>query len=1111
MSGSERCTRTGRTMRQSFAIIVSSVLLVGNAASAFAANQDRPRRIIGGDYIVRDASDRPVVNDRPRGATTSPLLIVTPPTSPGEWIAQTAWDSQHNDSQGHQIARNPGEDFVHMVWTHWDVIPESIGDRDRFVNYASWNVLGPPGFELYPGFDGVSIGLGDFARAGFVRMDIDSDNLAHTVFHQYPDPGIANYSAWHVFLPLEGGDVILLEQLPSIPNNPEVTETLWPDIAITQNHGAAKDVSTDVVHAIASVASCFQFCGVFDEIAYWRFDNNNPGWSQPVLIDSTNGPLSYVIDALDGTDRVAVAFTQNYESQWNNLQNIVYRESTTGGLGWVNGAELGDANREYITNYTDNLTPGPQAWAHISIAYDHAAVLHLVWDEQRYADDESQAAIRHWDDVRRTIDEVETGYYENFFNYPGHLNLNKITLGVGDGAAFCSDYGITNENFLYVTYTKNCGETAEEAADVSDFGFCNGELYITGSASDGQTWSKPINLTNTKTPGCRSANPDSLCASDVMATIARDISGQEGIDILYLVDREAATWADGGGWTLNPVMYLNLPGGDNAAYVCPLFAPSLELTFEQDPECEFHTMSGMQVIAPLGIENGGTAPLSGSIIVTQGGAWLSTVPSGAYNLGASDPTLSVDVTMDASSLPNGYYAGEIQITHNDTLIADPLVIPIDFFVTDDFFCPQAMVLKTAKTNPWVLGLSVANNGRFGAGDLPGRLLRLKDSSYSIGDASLVIAHGTQSTDTVAFHRFGDNFTDPGQFGFIPILPLSMDTSAYGTGAGFASATALFHTRDSLIEITTTWYAPQHPDSADFVIAEYVVRNRTVDLPGGHPQFNQALSDVLVGLWNDLDVVESNKQNVQHDADNSGSDALVDSNFVYQYGFDTVGHSGFATSRKFSGGITYMKGRDANGTSFSFSGPAGIHAGVGLNTVNKTPFGGPSSGALYSTLTGGPGVVIDPNWVVADSSEDMFTYFQLDHDLTLAPGASQNYVIGFVSDTLSHPDYVPSGQEGAITSLHQSLQKAWRWGNEHLGCHCPTHGDPVSDGLVNVFDVVAAVDVAFRSGPPNQSVRCPFADTDVTCDGTTNVFDVVAFVDVAFRAADAATAFCNPCN
>jgi hypothetical protein len=81
----------------------------------------------------------------------------------------------------------------------------------------------------------------------------------------------------------------------------------------------------------------------------------------------------------------------------------------------------------------------------------------------------------------------------------------------------------------------------------------------------------------------------------------------------------------------------------------------------------------------------------------------------------------------------------------------------------------------------------------------------------------------------------------------------------------------------------------------------------------------------------------------------------------------------------------------------------------------------------------------------------------------------------------------------------------------LACDC--FADPVCDAVVNVFDVVIAVDVAFRAGTPvvDPNPACPREDTDVTCDNVTNVFDVVKFVDVAFRAGNPAVVFCDPCS
>ncbi|HEX9751744.1 MAG TPA: hypothetical protein VGB22_10745 [candidate division Zixibacteria bacterium] len=78
------------------------------------------------------------------------------------------------------------------------------------------------------------------------------------------------------------------------------------------------------------------------------------------------------------------------------------------------------------------------------------------------------------------------------------------------------------------------------------------------------------------------------------------------------------------------------------------------------------------------------------------------------------------------------------------------------------------------------------------------------------------------------------------------------------------------------------------------------------------------------------------------------------------------------------------------------------------------------------------------------------------------------------------------------------------------CGCACHADPVCDGVTNVFDVVSAVDVAFRNGMATSDGDCPADRQEVNCDGVVNVFDVVILVDVAFRNGST-TQYCDPCQ
>ncbi|MCH8992829.1 MAG: hypothetical protein IIA44_13920, partial [Acidobacteria bacterium] len=81
------------------------------------------------------------------------------------------------------------------------------------------------------------------------------------------------------------------------------------------------------------------------------------------------------------------------------------------------------------------------------------------------------------------------------------------------------------------------------------------------------------------------------------------------------------------------------------------------------------------------------------------------------------------------------------------------------------------------------------------------------------------------------------------------------------------------------------------------------------------------------------------------------------------------------------------------------------------------------------------------------------------------------------------------------------------------CACDCLGDPVCDGVPDIFDVQAAVEVTFRGGipEPDPNGLCPLARSDVDCDGATTVFDVVRIINVVFRNHDPAAEYCTPCE
>lgn len=86
-----------------------------------------------------------------------------------------------------------------------------------------------------------------------------------------------------------------------------------------------------------------------------------------------------------------------------------------------------------------------------------------------------------------------------------------------------------------------------------------------------------------------------------------------------------------------------------------------------------------------------------------------------------------------------------------------------------------------------------------------------------------------------------------------------------------------------------------------------------------------------------------------------------------------------------------------------------------------------------------------------------------------------------------------------------------WANPAQQPGCTHHGDPQADGVIDVFDVIQIIDIAFRGGSAIVDPDCPHGSvgrTDLDCDGATTIVDVTLVIEAAFRGAP--PVFCDPC-
>lgn len=1088
-------------------------------------------------------------------------------TAPGLQIANSTYDFQHNDAVPHMIATNGHGGVVHFAYTFWDVIAESLNRVDRFVNF---NTYDPSTGTFLFGANGITIGGegGDplSARAGFPSLDIDDQDRALVTLHaRAPDQQPSgDYSSWAIQQSSPRFPTVIqteLLQSRGTVSNPD-DDLLWPHVTVDQISG-----SPDVYHIVAHTYASN------DNIAYWRFkETDAPQWKGPYVLDSTNA-LSYNVAADRTSDKIALITTDEWTTAGNprGLRQVTYRESSDNGSSWIDGTGLGEVHEVFITSYSNPL--GPESWLDCIGDYDNGGNLHVVWIEKRdtlwgtY-----QCAIKHWDKSTASISTAAEALYVNAGRAGGRqLNLANLGIGFGDGSTTCG--GNPNLDYLYISYVQFGGPTFAQQNDMSASGFMNGDIFLVSSRDSGSTWSRPLNLTNSSSPGCSPRLGYDSCQSENWPSIARTVD--DTIHLMYIADRDAGDGVFGQGyWTYNPVMYYRIPGGTDIPPVCPSVDPDISATLSNadGPECEYHaTPNGASVSEALAIGNTGNGAMTGTVGVNHidppGGTWLTISGAGDYTIPPGGSPLTYPVAMNPAGLAEGLYHAQISITHNDTTQPSPFIIPVDFFVFSVFQCSEYAVLHTR----W-LWLEVSNAGRLARSNPCGGLYRAPwtlsadSGNSSLRDASLLIAR-TPSPDTFVYRNIYG--IGNGQPGFRAQLPITMDTSKYGTNAGTATAKTYFTTVDSTIGIDVEYQFPQATDTSNLVLIFHKLSNLTAS----------PLSGLIIGEAADFDITPSTV-NAKYQVDARNSSSIYSSlNMICQAGFDS-GATQLAS--KYRGGMTAIQCDPAPRAWTAPSDP----------WLSARPGAGFSEGYLYQQMVKS-GFEVIPH-VGEPLVVDLHAVMVFAKNITLAPGEPRHYTLGFVTSTagpgnadliattkkawkygfgwqqivindtiwedstVSFPYWALGSHEngpgsgccgcvvtkvsgssritftpdpdpctgtidflaGASAGTHTATFRVttpYCGGPNYTDDHvvtivrgfwdgCPNQGDVArNDGVVDVFDVIMEIDIAFIGAPDILDPHCPVTRGDVFyCDNYVDVFDVIQEIEIAFSGG-------SPCN
>jgi len=118
----------------------------------------------------------------------------------------------------------------------------------------------------------------------------------------------------------------------------------------------------------------------------------------------------------------------------------------------------------------------------------------------------------------------------------------------------------------------------------------------------------------------------------------------------------------------------------------------------------------------------------------------------------------------------------------------------------------------------------------------------------------------------------------------------------------------------------------------------------------------------------------------------------------------------------------------------------------------------------------------------------------------------NYTMGWSSInsggtiSASSPSYqagVSVGQSVAGAASSPSYQMGIGFWYGAGGCSCPHQGDINGDGVIDVFDVIGVIGIAFSGDTDPQDTGCPDTRGDVDNNGVSDVFDVIYLIATAF--------------
>ena len=536
-------------MRKGILVVGMLFLLVATAFALEDALRDLPGKI-----TPIYPSGKVLGNWYPRAASEGRKELV----GHIDTIGTTYYDMQHNGN-GTNIATDPNGG-VHISWMNGE--DEASTSRHVYYNYRS-----PEGVWEWPG---TGMRVDSSPRAGYTTIAVNSAGIPLIGYHQTTPSG-ATHSVLAADIGPEYGTrgVFVATEMEAAMGDSGGgrsvdMEAIWPFV----------DVGID--DTIHMLSQAFAGSGA---LYYYRCHYADMGvTSEPP--ESVNVPyfvygVNRAIACSHVSNKIAIVYTTHgepdYGHHWPEYFNVYYHISTDGGETWGERVNATGYER-YTLEETDTIffedTLGgidtvvvvPRPWTDPAAIFDNDDNLHVVYTTITWsaeALDTSDTAgfsyylynhIYHWSEETGVTQVTPPGWYftpgirdEGGMRDAGLFHKPNLTLG-DDGTLYCVwyQYGAF-EDTLYEDYSGDGWEAG---------GIPNNEVYVAYSTDNGATWSEPLNLTDSHSPGCLPGE----CLSELDVSAAK-YATNDSLYIFYILDKDAGvTILDVGEPTLNPVI-----------------------------------------------------------------------------------------------------------------------------------------------------------------------------------------------------------------------------------------------------------------------------------------------------------------------------------------------------------------------------------------------------------------------------------------------------------------------------------------------------------------------------------------------------------------------------